>query len=564
MTASDLLKRQLNQLEKQVRSEKPWILLVARVSDPEQIHALPAQEKRLRAYAESKSLPFVYVEFDESAYKGKRLRFRELVIDPITRAQSLVIVVFDKIDRFSRESSSVEHAIFEDLRKKGRIELHFPSDNLYVNRDSPAPDIFRLNVGVALSSYFAGTIRDNVNRRFEEIVEEKREWISRAPYGYRNIDTGVPVEGRVERGKKRKTKKDIKPDEELRQFVVMAFELRATGLSLQAITMRLRKAGMTSRGKRKLVTLEQIHRILATPFYAGFMSYRGKLYPHRYERLIPGWLWHKVQAVNRRRSTKRTKYASKEHLYRDLITCGVCGYTVLTDGPKKGKYNYLKCTEYNEPHGAKWVNEDVITKQVADRIFHSLRIPDDVAGRLLKRLEEDEEADLQHEMRKIRLLRSERGQIDDEIIGMFRDRETFRISPDLFKRIVAEKTARQSAIDREVASYTNENGRAFVATVSGLVRLAASAADLFADRDVSVELKRRLLRIPLSNLTWDGKNIDFKLKTPYEAILLCQKNQTWYPLANKFRTELRGDILALQSDSDFKTLRDETLLMPPD
>ncbi|NEA65330.1 recombinase family protein [Streptomyces sp. SID12488] len=559
MTSDDLLKQQLDQVERLVVSQEPWLLLVARVSDPEQVDALPAQEKRLRAYAASKSMPSIYVEFDESAYKGRRLRFRELVIDPITRAQSLVIVVFDKIDRFSRDSSSLEKVLFEDLRKKGKIELHFPSDNLYVHQDSPAPDLFRLNIGVALSSYFSGSIRDNVRRRFEEIVEGRREWISRAPYGYRNIDTGIPVDGRVERGKKRKTKKDIKPDEELRNFVVMAFELRATGMSLKAVTARLKEAGMVSRGKHKPITVEQIHRILSTPFYAGFMSYRGNLYPHRYARMIPGWLWYKVQSVNKRRSAKRTKYASKEHLYRDFITCHVCGYTVLTDGPKKEKYYYLKCTEYGEPHGAKWVNEDVITRQIAERLFGALLIPDSTAGWLLKKLEEGEETDLQHQIRKARQLRTDRNHIDDEIMDMFRDRESFKIKPELFNRIVAEKNARQAGIDREIESYTKEDRGRLTATVADLIRLARSAAELFMDRDVSIELKRRLLRIPLSNLTWDGKNVYFKLKAPYEAILLCQKNQIWYPLASKFRTELRGEILDLSDDMDFRMLRDDVL-----
>jgi hypothetical protein len=516
-----------------------------------QIDALPAQKKRLFAYASRQVRSYAYVEFDETAYKGARAVFRKKVIDPIMRAQSLVIVTFDKIDRFSRDSSSDERALFGKLLKHGRIELHFPSDNLFIHRDSPAPDLFRLDIGVALSSYYASTTRDNVKRKFEEMVEDRKEWIAKAPIGYRNIDTGVPRDG-----PKSRTIKDIKPNDRFRHYVVKAFELRSTGMSYAVVTKELRKAGMLSSEKGRPIPKRQVEHLLQNPFYMGQMRYRGRLYPHKYEPLIPVWLWKKVQEVNERRSTARTKYASKEHLYRDSVRCGICGYTVLTDGPKKGKYYYLKCTEYGGSHDAKWANESVISKQVAERVFGAFRIPDELVPSLLQELEQDSEEVAWYHKDQLRRLRAEHAEIDEEIKEMFRDRHRFTVRPELFDDLVTEKTDRQADIAEEIQRMENENEPQFVKSAKELVELASRAQDLFLNGDVRISQKNKLLHIPLSNLTWDGENIDFELKKTYAAISSCRKNENWRALVHKFRTECRDEILRLEHDPNFRSLVD--------
>src|SRR3990167_8851780 len=105
--------------------------LIARVSDPTQKQALPAQRQKLFDYAKKQGweekADFIYEEFDETAYKDNvRKKFRRQVVEPLEAAKGLAVVVFDKIDRFSRESSSEEKNALTQLWKKGRIEMHFP------------------------------------------------------------------------------------------------------------------------------------------------------------------------------------------------------------------------------------------------------------------------------------------------------------------------------------------------------------------------------------------------------------------------------------------------------
>jgi len=211
--------------------------LIARVSDENQKKALPAQKKRLLEYADKlhwlKNKDYQYVEFDESAFHDSRKKFRELVIEPLKLEKELSIICFDKIDRYSRDSSSEEKAELTKLWKQGRIEMHFPSDNLYIHRDSPAADLFRLDIGIALAGYYSSAIRDNVKRRFDQMVSDGY-WVGKAPIGYVNY-----IKGKDERGN---AIKSIMLDSERCHHIVEGFKLRSTGLSYGAIAKDRRVA----------------------------------------------------------------------------------------------------------------------------------------------------------------------------------------------------------------------------------------------------------------------------------------------------------------------------------
>src|SRR5579864_3079845 len=156
------------------------LILIARVSDVEQRKALPAQKLRLKNYAVGRDPKAEYYEFDESAHKdGVRQKFAKLV-EHIKAQKEPVAVVFDKIDRYTRDSSQEEVRALNTLVKAGKIELHFPSDNLFINKNSPAADLFRLGIGVALAKYYSDSIRDNVTRRFNQILQDGG-WIGQAP-----------------------------------------------------------------------------------------------------------------------------------------------------------------------------------------------------------------------------------------------------------------------------------------------------------------------------------------------------------------------------------------------
>lgn len=136
--------------------------LLARVSTDDQKDALPAQVFRLTEYAKRRGYDFEIFELRESAYKGNRDNFKT-VVDSIRQCAEQSVVVFDKIDRYTRDSSSEEVRTLQNLYRAGTIELHFPSDNLFIHKDSPATDLLRLGMGIVVAQYYSDAISDNEN-----------------------------------------------------------------------------------------------------------------------------------------------------------------------------------------------------------------------------------------------------------------------------------------------------------------------------------------------------------------------------------------------------------------
>ncbi len=270
-------------------NHNPKTLLVARVSDVEQRKALPAQRKRLFEYAEKcrwkENIDFKYVEFDETAFKKERKTFNELVIKPLQEDENLSVVVFDKIDRFSRDSSSPEKAALTNLWRSGKIEMHFPHDNLYISKDSPAADTFRLDIGISLAAYYSAAISNNVKRRFDQLLAEG-VWVHQAPVGYKNVHLHSESTSRPQ--------KDIVVDEARAHYILKAFELRATGMPYSMIAKELVRTGFTSRktGEPRL-SKGAVEDIINNKFYYGVMTHNGKEYKHKYDHIIERSLYNK-------------------------------------------------------------------------------------------------------------------------------------------------------------------------------------------------------------------------------------------------------------------------------
>jgi site-specific DNA recombinase len=297
------------------------IILIARVSDVEQRKALPAQRLRLENYAKSigySPKQWNYHEFDESAYKDDRQKFASLIEDKIQSLSEPAIIVFDKIDRFTRDASQKEVRIMSSLVEKGKVELHFPSDNLYITKDSPASDLFRLGIGMLLAKYYSDSSRDNVKRRFEQMLNDGI-WVHRAPIGYKNIN----------RGTDKKPDKDIIIDKDKAHFIVKAFEMRATGAPYSLIAKELGKEGLRSNiTDSKAPNKAFLERILNNKFYYGTMVHSGKEYPHKYPPLISRGLFYECQKIKEQRKHEKTKYDSKEYTFKKIVKCGKCGRSV--------------------------------------------------------------------------------------------------------------------------------------------------------------------------------------------------------------------------------------------
>lgn len=497
--------------------------LVARVSDVKQIESLPAQKRRVKEYARKKGWVVgrdcTYVEFDETAFKSKeRKRFKELVLEPIAKTKQTepIVVVFDKVDRFSRDSSGDEKVALVRLCRENKIELHFPHDHLIMNKDSSATEWFQLDVNIALAGYYSAAIRDNVKRRFDQLVNDGI-WIGRAPIGYENFQEH-DAKGEV-------IFKGIRLDPERDHLIKEGFEHRSTGLPYKVIAKMMKKKGLRSRDKGKPIGTSQWAKILENPFYVGRMKFHDVEYEHTYPSIIEPWLWDKVQDVNNQRGQNKTKYNSKPFLFKRL-RCHECGYSITFDGPKgKGNNVYGKCTEYGGKHGAQWFNESVLYDQIRE-LLRSIQLPKDKLPELIKEIEKNHAKEQEFYTKKKQSLQAEYDKLDEELEELFKDRKQFASRHDIFERMTKKIEVRQKEILDEVQDHS-DGDKAFVIGASYLLDVCSRAVELFDAESSKVEQKRYLLDFILSNATLEGEKLHFTLKEPFESVINMQKTQNW-------------------------------------
>jgi len=490
------------------------LILIARVSDVNQRQALPAQRLKLKNYAATRDPKAEYYEFDESAHKDIRKKFAKLV-EHIKEQKELVGVVHIKIDRYTRDSSQDEVKALNNLVKQGKIELHFPDDNLIITKDSPATDLFRLGIGVALSKYYSDSIRDNVQRRFSQMLHDGL-WVGYSPCGYLNVHNGTIT----------KPIKDIEIDPIRAPFIVEIYEKRSTGMPYGAITKLVNSEGMTGKSGKKM-TKSNIERILQNPFYYGFMQYNGKQYAHKYPKLITKELYDKCQKVREQRHGHRTAYKSLPFIFSGIAQCKDCGCSI---GSYVSKNNvYLKCTRAKKHINCTNVNvaERLVLPQV-EEVLASVRLSDDNLGLLIKALKHRFDNQQQYLDKTIAETRAEYDNIKAQLKALTYERiEAVKkgrgVSAEVFDQITEELTNKQQILDQKLVSLTNANF-GFLTTISHLLDFAQRANQLFQDADI--QTKNKLLRFVHANCLLYNQELFLNVIYPYKAFKELNDNGT--------------------------------------
>ncbi len=169
----------------------------------------------------------------------------------------------------------------------------------------------------------------------------------RAKLGYLNVR--VPFEGRQVN--------TIKIDEERAPLVVQAWELYATGeYGLNDLEATMADLGLTSPPTSQYpaarpVSASTLHNMLRDPYYIGYVTWKGQIYPGRHEPLVCHDLYERVQDVLRMRSANGNRDRVHSYYLKGFLFCSRCHgdgqtsrlvYSVST-GRAGGRYAYFKC-----------------------------------------------------------------------------------------------------------------------------------------------------------------------------------------------------------------------------
>ena len=226
---------------KKVNQNSTPVYLIARVSSDEQ-DSNQAQINRLRDYA--KKLPgecsLLEKQIKESSSKADRKKFQE-IISEIEKSKTLCILIVDTIDRLQR--SYRESVLLDEMRKQGKVEIHFHRENLVIHKQSNSADIIRWDMGVLFAKSYVLQLSDNVKRAFEQ-KRKDGYWIGNAPFGYDNVP----------RDKEKRTRADLIQNEREAEYVRKVFNMYASVIhSVKSICRLLKEKGVKTKMGNSLV-----------------------------------------------------------------------------------------------------------------------------------------------------------------------------------------------------------------------------------------------------------------------------------------------------------------------
>lgn len=475
-------------------------ILLARVSSKEQEEgqSIPSQVRRLTEYALRKNLQVVETfQMTESSTKDTRKQFDQ-IIAYVKKTKQPVALITDTVDRLQR--SFKETPLLDEMRKQGKLELHFLREGLVVNRDSNSAQLLQWDIGVLFASSYVRQLSDNVKRSKEQSVRNG-EWITKAPFGYKNVT--LPT-----------GKKTIEVDHQNAPFVVKMFELYATGIhSFQTIADEMNKLGLRNAQGNPLGA-SRIEITLKNPFYFGVMRVKGELYPHRYPPLISEDLFDQVQDAMAGHNKAPVHYAGHPILFRGLITCEHCGCTVTGDIKKK-KYIYYSCNNSKRTCQKIWVREEQLLAPLMEYL-DKIQLPDAVIEEIVTYLKQSYAHEQEFFKHSQEALQKELDHIQNRLSKLIDMHLDGAIDSETYHQKLEEYKKRQREITSEMKAHVNADEICLI-TAKTVLDLAKRAKELFVSSKLAE--KQQLLNFVFSNLKLDGKKLSVTLREPF--LTLC-------------------------------------------
>ncbi len=477
--------------------------LLARVSSKEQEdnNSIPAQTRRLQEYAERNNFELAEIyQLVESSTKANRRKFHELIA-VISDTKSTVALVVDTVDRLQRDFR--ESVILDDLRRTGKLELHFIRERLIINDKSNSSEILQWDMAVMFAKSYVTQLSDNVKRSFEQ-KKLNGEWAHRAPLGYKNV---TQPDGR----------KWIEVDPLTAPSVRSVFEWYGAGTnSLLTVKRKLRAQYGLQLSK------SQLDRLLKNRFYVGEMVIKTEIHPHRYKRIINPELFEAAQAVREGFKINPKRWGGLPYPYRGLISCATCGCRVTFE-KKKQKYVYGHCTQYKGKHKATYVSEDKLTEQLRS-VFENMSIPQNAYIQVSKALQSKHREATRNIEQNKSIVEAEIKKYQNRIDSTFEAFIDKAIDEEIYKRKTAEYKESKLALEKQLATFELGIDKKY-ASVSHLLEISRKAPESF--KTANFEQKRSLINFVLSNLELNGEKLRWEYKKPFDKMAFCKENGNW-------------------------------------
>ncbi|MDA9163550.1 recombinase family protein [Rickettsiaceae bacterium] len=502
-------------------------IAIPRVSSKEQEegYSIDAQKRRLEEYCMRNGLELIKVfEVVESSTVGDRKQFMEALRYARDHRETIAVVT-DKVDRLQRGFK--ESPLLNDLIERGKIELHFYTENCVIHKYSTSNEKLMWNMNVVMAQSFVDSLRDNVNRSIGQKLR-MGEWISTAPIGYLHENIG----GKHDRGKG-----TIVVDKMRAPLIRRLFEEYATGIyTLSQMVKRTKEWGLrNSRGNQGHLCLSHVHSMIQNPFYHGVMKVKktGKEYPHIYQPIISKELFDQCQQVRLGRSNGGFKWGSKDYIFRGLIKCATTGRIVTADTKTKTsasgnttQWVYLRAWNPDNPKKKVHVREDKIIAEV-QKVFDAMHLDPELLEKAVKAIRNSSDAEKDYYNQKIKELQTEHIKIIkrlDRLTDIFLDGE---FNEDEYRAKRKQLEQKRDDITKEM-EQNNQADNNFAERLVDMVKIASAAGKTF--KGSTIEKKRKLINLVFANLSLNGQKLEFDLRPLFDEFVKMDENGEWCTL----------------------------------
>jgi DNA invertase Pin-like site-specific DNA recombinase len=345
-----------------------------------QIQSIDSQQRELmRLFGADSNIEIVEILAEaQSAMTPGRAVFNE-VLDRIERGEAEGLIAWAP-DRLARNSVDGGRAIY--LLDAGKLkDLKFAT---FTFENTPSGK-FMLSILFGQSKYYSDALSENVRRGIRTKIENG--WLpNMAKIGYLN-DPAT---------------RTIVADPERFPLLRELWELMLTGsYSPRRIREIMEERGLrTLRRKReggRPLALSSIYKVLTSPFYAGLIPWKGRLYPGKHPPVVTVDEYERVQELLGRPTQPRPK--TREFAFTGMFKCGECGLSVTAEEKTNrfgSQYTYYHCTKRSPVYRCRQRSVEAKTfEEQIEGFLLRLRIHPNLHAYALKLVEHDQ-AELAH------------------------------------------------------------------------------------------------------------------------------------------------------------------------
>lgn len=511
-------------------------VIFARVSSERQERgeSIQAQLETVHEYCKKKNFTILQPEFviTESSSRGDRKQYHEM-LSFVEKQKHKTAIVVNCVDRLQRSYKDTPK--LDELRRAGKIEVHFLKENLILHKDSSGMEIMFWNMSVLMANSYIISLSDNV-KRSQKYNRKQGKWQGNAPIGYLNT-------------RDENNKATVTIDPVRGPIIKKMFEEYATGLHSLASVMELgSRLGLTSKKKEQRGMRSQricrntVFEIFRNPFYYGYMYNEGVLQKHIYEPLIDKELFDRVQEVRGGKNNahmQNVDYGKMQFAFRGLTKCAHCGCAMTPEAhTKNGKvFTYLKCTHNKGPCPQKPVSEKALLQQLNDEVFSKIHFPKSILESIQSAVQQKLETESNISVAAKRMIteKLEKNKVRQKrLFQMYLDGE--------IEKADYEQNKAEMEQEKEQLEQQNEKvqviGGDIKEVVKNIIMISAHIPELM--NKATPTQQRELLNLLLTDCTISGKTLHYKLRKPFDKFLSSNKASDWKNISADDIQDVKG------------------------